>query len=314
MSINDIENLESFFNNLERDDEGHVVLNMFDNTILHDSFLASALRCSAPGYEIMPEKVRFTKEQNPWNGITYFTDKTLHLASQAQSAIKVGWLIEPGDLIPGLHNVARAMQDHFDLILTYEQNLLDHNPDKFKFLPCDTSGIEKQSHKIHEKTKLVSMIYSSKKWLTGHKLRHMIAEMLLPKIKYDEIDLLGRGTNRPLELKSEGTNDYMFQIAIENLKRKNYFADKIYDCFVTGTVPIYWGAPNIGDFFDIRGILVFSTPQELVSILKSLSKEKYESMLPYVKKNFELVKKHLSPDDLLFEETKRYLREKHESH
>ena len=312
MPINDIKSLDSFFTNLKKDDEGHVVLNMFDNTILNDSFLASALKCSAPGYEIMPEKVRFVKDKNPWEGITYFTDKTLHMASQVESTFKIGWLIEPGDLIPGLHNVAKAVQDNFDFILTYEQNLLDYNPKKFKFLPCDTSGIEKQSHKIHQKTKLVSMIYSNKKWLTGHKIRHMIADSLISKIKYDKIDLLGRATNRPLELKSEGTNDYMFQIAIENLKRKNYFADKIYDCFVTGTVPIYWGAPNIGDFFDIRGILVFNNPRELTDILKTLSREKYDSMLPYVEKNFELVKKYLTPDDLLFEETKKYLREKYE--
>ena len=313
MSINDVKNLEFFFDNLKKDEEGHVVLNMFDNTILNDSFLASALKCSAPGYEIAPEKVRYVKKQNPWDGITYFTDKTLHLASQIKSTVKVGWLIEPGDLLPGLSNAAKMTQNHFDLILTYEQDLLDHNPNKFKFLPCDTSGIEKQSHKIHKKTKLVSMIYSDKQWLTGHKIRHMIANSLISKIKYDKIDLLGRATNKPLDLKSEGTNDYMFQIAIENLKRKNYFADKIYDCFVTGTVPIYWGAPNIADFFDIRGILVFNNPQELANILKSLSKEKYESMLPYVKNNFELVKKYLTPDDLLFEETKKYLREINES-
>ena len=313
MPIHDIENLDSFFQNLQKDDEGHIVLNMFDNSILHNSFLASALRCSAPGHESVPEKVRFVKNKNPWDGITYFTDKTLHLAPQVQSTIKIAWLLEPGDLIPGMHNIARSLQDHFDFILTYEQALLDYNPDKFKFFPCDTSGIEKESHKMHEKTKLVSMIYSEKKWLTGHRLRHIIADKLLPRIEYDKIDLLGRGTDCPLELKSEGTNDYMFQIAIENLKRPNYFADKIYDCFVTGTVPIYWGAPNIGDFFDIRGILVFSTPQELIDILKSLSREKYEAMLPYIKGNFELVKQYLTPDDLLFEETKKYLSCRHES-
>ena len=120
-------------------------------------------------------------------------------------------------------------------------------------------------------------------------------------MKFDKIDLMGRATDRPLELKSEGTNDYMFQIAIENAKRNNYFADKIYDCFVTGTVPIYWGAPNVGDFFDERGILAFETPEELKDILLSLSEEKYHSMFEYVKNNFEAVQKYLSPDDLLYE-------------
>jgi len=306
------QSLEDFFDNLARDEEEHVVLNMFDNSILHDSFLESACRCSAPGHEPKPEHVRFVQQKNPWEGITYFTDKVLHLAPQVESTIKIAWLIEPGDLIPGLHDVAKKFQEDYDFILTYEQNLLDYNPEKFKFFPCDTSGIERASHKIHKKTKLVSMIYSDKQWLPGHKIRHMIANSLLPKIKYDKIDLFGRGTDHPLELKSEGTNEYMFQVAIENLKRPNYCADKIYDCFVTGTVPIYWGCPNIEDFFDKRGILCFNTPQELTEILFNLSEDLYESMLPYIKKNFELVKRYLSPDDLIFEETKKYLREKYD--
>ena len=304
-------NVEDFIDSLQKDDEEHVVLNMFDNSILHDSFLESAQRCSAPGHESKPEKVRFVQKQHPWKGITYFTDKAIHLASQVSSTLKVAWLIEPGDLLPGLHNNIKSLEDSFDFVLTYEKNLLDHDPEKYKFFPCDTSGIEKSSHKMHKKSKLVSMVYSEKKWLTGHKLRHIIVDNLLPKVGYDKVDLFGRGTPNPLNLKSEGTNDYMFQIAIENMKRPNYFADKIYDCFATATVPIYWGAPNVGDFFDPKGILTFNNPQELSDILFSLSEEKYNSMLPYVKKNFELVKKYLRPDDYIFEETVRYLREKH---
>jgi len=300
--------VDDFVKSLQKDEEGHTVMNMFDNSILHNSFLESAQRCSAPGKESKPKRVRYIKEQNPWNGITVFTDKVFHLAPQVNSTLKVAWVIEPGELLPGLHNRIMTLEDHFDIILTYEKNLLLRGP-KYKFFPCDTAGIETESHKIHKKSKLVSMIYSDKTWLTGHKLRHIIVNGLLPKIKFDKIDLFGTGSPKPIELKSEGTNDYMFQLAIENMKRPNYFADKIYDCFVTGTVPIYWGAPNIGDFFDTRGIITFSNPQELANILFSLSEKKYISMLPYVEKNFELAKKYLSPDDHLLDETIRYLRE-----
>lgn len=300
--------VENFINSLQKDDKGHTVLNMFDNSILHNSFLESAQRCGAPGRESKPKNVRYLKEQNPWTGITVYTDKVFHLALQTNSTLKVAWVIEPGELLPGLHNTIMSLEDHFDIILTYEKNLLDRGP-KYKFFPCDTATIEVENHKIHKKTKLVSMVYSDKTWLTGHKLRHIIADGLLPKIKFDKIDLFGTGSPKPIELKSEGTNDYMFQLAIENMKRPNYFADKIYDCFITGTVPIYWGAPNIGDFFDVRGIITFSSPQELADILFSLSEEKYNSMLPYVEKNFELVKKYLSPDDRLLNDTVRFLRE-----
>ena len=305
-----IENIEEFINNIQRDDENHVLMNMVDNSILHDSFLESALRCSAPLYEKKPDNVRYVKNQTKWDGITIFTDKMLGAVEQVNSPVKVAWLIEPYDLIPYMYDQIKTIEDKFDFVFTYEETLLKHNPDFYKFHPCDCSGIEFHSHKLHEKTKLVSMIYSEKTWLFGHRLRHIIAKTLIPQMGYDKIDFFGRATENPLELKSEGTNPYMFQIAIENAQRRFYFADKIYDCFVTGTVPIYWGAPNIGDFFDMRGILTFNHPNELKEILESLSPEKYESMLDGVKENFERVKKYIRPDDLLFENIVDRLRER----
>ena len=296
-----INNVDEFINNLAKDKEGHTILNMFDNSILHTSFLESALRCSAPGRERKPETVRYVKNQNPWNGITVFTDKVFHLARQVDSKIKVAWIIEPYDLVPPVYEQIKALEGDFDFIFTYEQSLLDRDPKKYKFIPCDTSGVEAESHKLHKKTKLVSMVYSDKTWLFGHKLRHIIAKTLIPKIGYEEVDFFGRGTSNPIELKTTALNDYMFNIAIENAQRPNYFADKIYDCFVCGTVPIYWGAPNVKDYFDERGILQFTHPDELTDILNSLSEEKYLSMYEGVKNNFELVKQYLRPDDLLLQ-------------
>lgn len=39
--------------------------------------------------------------------------------------------------------------------------------------------------------------------------------------------------------------DYKFSIAIENCVEENYFTEKITDCLLTDTVPIYYGCPNI---------------------------------------------------------------------
>ena len=51
-------------------------------------------------------------------------------------------------------------------------------------------------------------------------------------------------------------------------------------------MPIYHGCPNIGEFFDMNGVLTFSTQSELDNILNNLSKDKYESMLESIKANF----------------------------
>jgi hypothetical protein len=84
-----------------------------------------------------------------------------------------------------------------------------------------------------------------------------------------------------------------------NSKKNNYFTEVLLDNFRVGTVPIFWGCPNIGDFFDMNGIITFDTIEDLDLILSNLTKNDYYEMLPHINNNFELVKKYVSTDDLI---------------
>ena len=288
--------------------EEKVTINRIDQTALQYSFLASALACGNPkGPWPKPKLVEYVRDQNPWNGITYFTDKMLQLVPQVKSDYKIAILQEPKSFMPLIYEAARKFEDHYDLIFTYDEDLLSRG-EKYVFLPPDVSILDEKYYKIHSKNKLISMIYSHKKQLPGHKLRFAIAEKLIPKIGFSErIDLFGSGTGVYLQDKGDACVDYMFQIAIENSKVKNYYCDKILDCFVTGTIPIYWGCPNIGDFFDERGIIIFETAKELKDILLSINEEKYLSMLQYAKINFEKALEFQEIDDYLFLKVKEKL-------
>ena len=66
------------------------------------------------------------------------------------------------------------------------------------------------------------------------------------------------------------------------------FTEKIIDCLVTGTVPIYWGCGNIGNYFDKRGFLEFNSVDEFKGMIEKLNLETYNNMLPFIKNNFEL--------------------------
>jgi hypothetical protein len=92
----------------------------------------------------------------------------------------------------------------------------------------------------------------------------------------------------PLENKIDGLKDYRFSLAIENCRSDYYFTEKLIDCFATGTVPIYWGCPGIGRFFDHSGILSFTTIRQLGKILDQLSDSLYKQLLPAIEKNFVL--------------------------
>lgn len=89
-----------------------------------------------------------------------------------------------------------------------------------------------------------------------------------------------RGT---VESKSETMKSYKFAIAYENVKDElGYITEKIFDVFIAGCVPIYWGAKNITEyvpencFIDRRN---FNTNEELYDYLKSMPDNQYSEYL-----------------------------------
>ena len=80
----------------------------------------------------------------------------------------------------------------------------------------------------------------------------------------------------------------MFSITLENSIEKDYFTEKIIDCFCTKTIPIYIGCPNIGDFFDTDGILFAKDEEDIFNICNSLTPEEYFRRLSAVNRNYVL--------------------------
>jgi hypothetical protein len=84
--------------------------------------------------------------------------------------------------------------------------------------------------------------------------------------------------------------DSMFHLTIVNSKVENYFTEKIIDCFMSYTIPIYWGCPNIGKYFNKNGIIFFETRDELNEKLKNLTKKDYFDRIDAIKENYEIAK------------------------
>jgi hypothetical protein len=131
----------------------------------------------------------------------------------------------------------------------------------------------------------VSFIKSNKNLLEGHKIRNSVPELLKNK-SFKILHMQNIPIKFPL------FKDSMFHVSIENTREKNYFTEKIIDCFMTKTIPIYWGCPNITDIFDKNGILVFNDLSELDYILKNLTKEDYLKKMESVEKNYIISKKY----------------------
>jgi hypothetical protein len=235
------------------------------------------------------------------NPETFYVDYAIiQGCNDTHSKVKYGWMLESRFVTTGLlewclenHPTLKGLYRH---IFTYHKDLIEVDSDLFKFCPAMGSWVKDPV--ITNKTKPVSMICSKKTMTAGHIVRLAYAE----KFK-DKLDLYGRGFNE-IKDKEEGLQDYMFSVAIENGICYSYFTEKILDCFAMGVIPIYLGAPDIGDYFNTDGIIQLTEDFDL----SSLNKDLYESKIDAIKNNFETMKKYQIPEDWLYT---NYLKETH---
>ena len=119
------------------------------------------------------------------------------------------------------------------------------------------------------KTHSCSIISSGKTDLVGHKLRHQVIAWL--RARDYNVDVLGRGYN-PFEHKQDGLLPYTYSVIIENVQEPDYFTEKLLDCFICGTIPVYWGAPNISHYFKSDGMVICNDLAELQGAIEVLLK------------------------------------------
>ena len=219
--------------------------NLVGNTFTH-------LTDGNKGYSVHGKESKYIEWVKDGSGeVTFYIDSTL---AQAQideiSGPKYGGLLESKYITPQIVDSVRMFPEQylqtFDLIFTHNHDLLKLDS-KFKWVPAQGFWIKEP--KIYDKSKMISMIASNKKMCEGHRLRLQWVERL-----WGQVDMYGRGFNE-IALKEEGLCDYMFSIAIENGQYGTYFTEKLLDCFATGTIPVYLGAPDIGNYFNKDGII-----------------------------------------------------------
>lgn len=154
--------------------------------------------------------------------------------------------------------------------------------------------IPEEEQLLYAKTKLISMITSRKTFTPQQRFRVDYAEK-----HQHSIDVYGKGF-REIASKTQGLQDYMFSVAIENDTYDTYFTEKILDCFACGTIPVYKGTRKVTEYFDADGIIFLDDLQDL----SSLTKELYISKIASIVKNYLKVKDFNTIDDHL---VKQYL-------
>lgn len=242
------------------------------------------------GYSVHGKKskyIKWVKDNNLKK--TFYVDDTITSAFNDKiDGKKYAWILESKYIkFSVIEDIKRNLQGYlntFEVIFTHDKELLALD-DKFKW--CPAQGFWIKEPKIYEKTKIISMISSNKMMTQGQRERLKWVEMIR-----DQVDLYGRGFNE-IQLKEEGLCDYMFSVVIENGFYETYFTEKILDCFATGTIPVYLGAPDIGNYFNKDGILDLSEEFDI-------SEELYCSKMDAIKDNLERVKQYEILEDFIY--------------
>ena len=202
--------------------------------------------------------------------------------------VTVLMLVEPDEIY---HYAEFAIEhhQHFDYILTHDAEVLKKCPNAvlFEFGTCWI----RSDYQFKEKQFGVSTIVGNKTKTAGHLLRQQLwnaqKQITIPRRFF----ISGRGgpdntgDNPTLGESKYAAFDTQFYIAIENVKRDFWFTEKLIDCFVTGVVPIYWGCPGIGKYFNLGGMILVDNCQQIIRAVNSLTPDTYESMKAAVEDN-----------------------------
>lgn len=113
---------------------------------------------------------------------------------------------------------------------------------------------------------------------TARRLRHHVLRYW-QKVFPDPLLVAARRVYRGRAAsKSQTLAQYTFALCFENMILKGWITEKIFDCFFSGTIPIYWGAPDIeqfvppdcfidmrrfADYAALRAYLKALTPQDI---------------------------------------------------
>lgn len=245
----------------------------------------------------MKLKIDFFNEQIFQNYLSEYENldfslfvETIPKSQEDLSSINIIAFQEPNEYF-GLHDWVIQNKNLFNVILTWDDKVLN-NCDNAVLLPFGHTWLKPdQYNKDHSKEFKLAHLQGKLLKTYGHSLRHEITfrknELNIPLKFYETY-----GDRHNIEDARLGKEfifgDSQYGVVIENTSHRGYFTEKILDCFLLKTIPLYWGCSNIGDYFDIDGIIPFNNIDDLIYISNNLTEDYYESKKEVIEKNWKL--------------------------
>ena len=143
---------------------------------------------------------------------------------------------------------------------------------------------------VPSKDRSLSWVTSNLAVFQGHRARLRFLEKIHGQI---EFDLFGRGFEH-IEDKWDGLAPYRYSLVIENFRNPYYWSEKIADCFLAWTMPIYYGCTRITDYFPAEAVVCIDIddPMAVEKIRETISSDVWRHNLDAIAKARELFLNH----------------------
>ncbi len=149
---------------------------------------------------------------------------------------------------------------------------------------------ELMSVSASRKSKNLSWIVGDALDLPGHIKRRSFLEYIKGKRSLD-LDLYGKKINF-IKDKWDGLTPYRYSLAVENTSGVDYWTEKVADCFLAWTVPIYHGCPNLETYFPEESFIRINIEEpeaSLERIRRVIREDNWEKRLPALEEARRLV-------------------------
>lgn len=281
-----------------------VTWNILDGHFAHEKY-------SVAGRDA--EYVNWDRELKNLNNPTFYSHMEMFKIDQLNTPKQnsYGLIFESRGIDLQTYSSVESLIPKFNKVFTHNSEYLKKY-ENCKWIPgggiwvggrTDTPHAEGEI-KIQEKSKLCSMVSSNKQMCRGHMTRLGIMNLVHDNNKIDKFFGVGGPTDNSGWIPIfRSLKDYMFSIVIENYVDDLYITERILNCFATGTIPIYLGAPNIGSIFNEKGIIqLVNSPsiEDFNNMINNLSPEFYYERMDAIKENFEKCKQYKSIEDYIY--------------
>jgi hypothetical protein len=131
----------------------------------------------------------------------------------------------------------------------------------------------------------LSIILSNRNAGIGHQKRLNFIDRLINSSIAKYIDVYGEGY-KEIPDKWNAISQYKYHLVIENSNIKDYWSEKLADSFLGFAVPIYFGCPNILDYFSEKSLLLIDInnfDQSILSIQKAIEGNLYGEKINAIK-------------------------------